>query len=99
LPVLLQAAQVLGKNYKANDLKMVEGVGSRIDELLHKADIITWPQLAATDTTKLKNILDAEGEQVSLHDPSTWTQQAKLAVSGLWQELIELQDSLQGRRI
>lgn len=99
LPDMHLAAQVLGKNYKANDLKLVEGIGPKIEELFHKAGINTWAQLAVTEASKLKNILDAAGEQFRLHDPSTWPQQAKLAASGLWKELKVLQDNLQGGRV
>ncbi|MBW6492193.1 MAG: hypothetical protein K0B15_13480 [Lentimicrobium sp.] len=98
IPDMHIAAQVLGKNYKVNDLKLVEGIGPKIEELFHKAGIHTWAQLAASETSKLKQILDAGGEQFRLHDPSSWPQQAKFAASGLWKELKELQDKMQGGR-
>jgi predicted flap endonuclease-1-like 5' DNA nuclease len=96
VPDMKLAAEILGKQFKADDLKIVEGVGPKIEELIHAAGIKSWAQLAETTTEKLKSILEAGGDQFKLHDPATWPQQANLAAQGLWKELKELQDKLQG---
>jgi predicted flap endonuclease-1-like 5' DNA nuclease len=98
-PDMKKAALILGKNWHFDDLKIVEGIGPKIEELFHKAGINTWHQLAASEVSKLKEILVAGGEQFQMHDPSTWPQQAKLAENGLWKEFKELTDKLQGGRV
>jgi len=90
------AATVLGKKIKENDLKIVEGIGPKIEALFNEAGITTWRQLSETSTEKLQSILDAGGENFAIHNPSTWARQALLAYEGKWQELKDWQDSLIG---
>jgi len=85
-----------GKKVKADDLKLVEGVGPKIEGLLHDAGIKTWADLAGTDTDRLKAILDEAGSQYNMHDPSTWAKQAQLAQDGNWEELETYQEHLKG---
>lgn len=80
--------------WKTDDLKAVEGIGVKIEELLHNAGIHTWKALAATSTEKLQEILTAAGSRFSLADPGTWAQQADLAAQGKWNDLKALQDYL-----
>lgn len=83
-----------GKKWKADDLKIVEGIGPKIEELLHKAGIKTWKALSETSADRIKEILDAAGPSFQIHDPSTWAQQAGLADQGKWDELKKWQDEL-----
>jgi small subunit ribosomal protein S16 len=82
----------------ADDLKVIEGIGPKIAELLHEAGITTFSELAATPAEKVKEILTAAGSNFASHDPTTWGEQAKLAADGNWDELKELQDRLLGGR-
>lgn len=84
------------KAAKGDDLKLVEGIGPKIEELLHAAGIITFNDLANTEVSKVQEILDAAGSKYKIHDPGTWGKQAKLAADGKWDELMELQDVLKG---
>lgn len=93
-----QAAMILGKKYTLNDLKIVEGIGPKIEQLLHQSGIDTWNKLSKCETFHLKEILASGGDPFQMHDPSTWPQQAHLAAKGLWKELKELQDRLIGGR-
>jgi predicted flap endonuclease-1-like 5' DNA nuclease/glutathione synthase/RimK-type ligase-like ATP-grasp enzyme len=79
-----------------DDLKKIEGVGPKIEELLNQAGITTFATLAKTATDKLKSILDAAGKRYQIHDPSTWAKQAKLAADGKWDELTKWQGELKG---
>jgi predicted flap endonuclease-1-like 5' DNA nuclease len=90
------AATVFGKKIKENDLKIVEGIGPKIEILYHNAGITTWQQLSQTPTEKSQSILDGGGESYAIHNPSTWARQALLAYEGKWQELKDWQDSLLG---
>ena len=85
-----------GKKVKADDLKLVEGIGPKIEGLLHAAGIKTWAELAGTDTDRLKAILVEAGSQYNMHDPSTWAKQAQLAQDGSWEELETYQEHLKG---
>ncbi len=81
-----------------NDLKVVEGIGPKMERLLKNANINTWEALAETDPDHLRDILNAAGERFQIHDPSTWPAQARLALNGSWELLREYQDQLKGGR-
>ena len=83
---------------KLDDLKIVEGVGPKIEQLLKEGGIHTWAELAAADVDRLKEILDAAGPRYQIHNPSTWPAQAKFAAEGNFDELKEYQDMLTGGR-
>ena len=90
------AATVLGKKIKENDLKVVEGIGPKIEALFNDAGIKTWHDLSEASIEKLQSILDAGGENYAIHNPSTWARQALMAYQGKWQDLKDWQDSLLG---
>ncbi|MFM9910933.1 MAG: helix-hairpin-helix domain-containing protein [Chitinophagaceae bacterium] len=77
-----------------DDLKLVEGMGPKIEQVFHKAGIKTFRQLATTDYQKLKSILEAEGPRYQIHDPYTWPRQASLLADNKLDELKEYQDYL-----
>lgn len=81
-----------------DDLKIVEGIGPKIEEILNRAGIFTFLKLSATGPEALKKILDAEGPRYQMHDPATWPKQAGLAAAGQWEELKKLQDELTAGR-
>ena len=78
-----------------DDLTKIEGIGPAIAKHLNAAGITTYAQLAATDPSQVKQILDNVGG-FGAHDPSTWPDQAQLAASGEWEQLKEWQDVLDG---
>ena len=86
------------KAAKGDDLKLIEGVGPKIAEVLTAAGVASFQDLANADAGKLREILDAAGSQFASHDPTTWPQQAELAALGKMDELKALQDALQGGR-
>jgi predicted flap endonuclease-1-like 5' DNA nuclease len=79
---------------KKDDLKIVEGIGPKIEELCNNAGIYTIEELAATSAERLKGILDAAGARFQMHDPTTWPVQSALARDGKWDELKKWQDEL-----
>ncbi|MEZ4995656.1 MAG: helix-hairpin-helix domain-containing protein [Saprospiraceae bacterium] len=81
-----------------DDLKIVEGIGPKIEQLLKDAGIYTWHDLADTDLERLQAILDQAGERYRIHDPGTWAEQARLAADGRWDDLNTLQEELKGGR-
>jgi len=82
--------------YAEDDLKIVEGIGPKIEELLNADGIRTWRDLANADTEALRDILQRAGSRFQMHDPETWAEQAQLAVDGAWKKLEEYQDFLNG---
>ena len=87
-----------GKKWQQDDLKIVEGIGPKIADLLNNAGITTWSQLAMTSPYRLKEILEGGGSQFNIHNPESWPKQADLAANGKWDELQTLQDELIGGR-
>lgn len=83
---------------EGDDLKVIEGIGPKIADLLIGAGITTFAQLAATSPEAIREILDAGGSQFNAHDPATWPTQSQLAADGKWDELKTLQDELLGGR-
>jgi predicted flap endonuclease-1-like 5' DNA nuclease len=85
-----------GKKIVADDLKLVEGIGPKIEELFHKAGLKTWLSVAKSKPAELKEILVAAGERYQIHDPSTWPKQCQMMVDDKWKELQEYQEKLDG---
>ena len=92
------AAPKKDKAPKLDDLKIIEGVGPKIETLLKDGGISTWAELAAAPVERIKEILDEAGPRYQIHDPSSWPAQAKFAAEGQWDELKEYQEMLIGGR-
>jgi predicted flap endonuclease-1-like 5' DNA nuclease/predicted nucleic acid-binding Zn-ribbon protein len=82
-----------------DDLKQIEGIGPKIEELLNEEGIYKYEQLAATKVDTLRAILDKAGTRFKMHDPQSWSSQAELADKGEWTKLKEYQDYLVGGRV
>lgn len=78
----------------ADDLTKIEGIGKKINELLAAESITDFKVLSKLSAKKLKGILEAAGNKFSMHDPTSWPKQAKLAAAGKWDELDSLQKEL-----
>jgi len=81
---------------KKDDLKKVEGIGPKIEQLLNKAKISTFEKLSKTKSSLIKGILEKAGPRYQMHNPSTWPKQAGMAAKGDWAKLQKWQDELQG---
>lgn len=90
------ATKILGFTNKPDDLKIVEGIGPKIEALLKTENINNWSDLAKTEVGILETILTKAGDRFRLANPGTWPKQAALAVEQKWAELKEYQDFLQG---
>lgn len=82
-----------------DDLKIVEGIGPKIELLLHNAGVFTFFELSQMSSKDIKNILDKAGSRFQMHDPTTWAEQAKLAYEGNWDTLKKWQSELDKGRI
>ena len=93
---LAKAKEIFGNTIVKDDLKLVEGIGPKIEKLLQKANIKTWKSLARSETKTIQIILDKAGSNYTLADPKTWAKQSGLAAKGEWSKLKKLQDRLKG---
>lgn len=84
--------------YKQDDLKIVEGIGPKIEVLLKNAGIDTWQQLSKTELSSIKAILHAAGPKYRLASPESWSLQARLANNEEWSKLKQVQDKLHSVR-
>ncbi len=87
-----------GVNYNWDDLKIVEGIGPKIEDLLLNAGIKTWSALAGTSETLLVQMLEDAGPRFQMHNPTTWPEQARMADAADWDGLEKYQEELKGGR-
>ena len=85
------AKAAFGKNIKPDDLKVVEGIGPKIEGLFHNYDIKTWKDLSKASVSKCQEVLDSGGDRYKVHDPASWPMQAKMCYEGKWKELYKWQ--------
>lgn len=93
-PDVSAAAAVLGKPVTPDDLKVLEGIGPKIEGLCHGIGIRTWFDLSTTEVSLLRTMLTDAGSRFRAQDPTTWPQQAKLLVEGRWVDFKALTDRL-----
>lgn len=86
------AKAVFGKRIKQDDLKIVEGIGPKIEGLFHNFGIKTWQALSDATVAKCQEVLDSGGKRYQIHDPASWPMQAKMAYQGEWKKLAKWQD-------
>jgi hypothetical protein len=80
------------------NLKVVEGIGPKIESILYARGINTLGRLASTEPEQLRDILRQEGPRYLAHDPTTWPKQASLAAADDWNELNAYKSQLKGGR-
>jgi len=69
-PVAAKAA--FSKTIKENDLKVIEGIGPKIEVMFRDAGIETWQKLAETNVADCQKILEGGGTRYKIHNPSSW---------------------------
>jgi predicted flap endonuclease-1-like 5' DNA nuclease len=85
------AKMAFGKLVKNDDLKLIEGIGPKIQGLFHNYEIKTWKALSQVSVAKCQEVLDSGGDRYKVHDPASWPMQAKMAYEGKWKELAKWQ--------
>jgi len=86
------AKAALGRFVNQDDLKIVEGIGPKIEGLFHNYNIKTWKALSQTSVAKCHEVLDSGGEKYRVHDPASWPMQAKMCYENKWKELHRWQE-------
>lgn len=87
-----QANALLGQKVKKDDLKLIEGIGPKIEQLFHAAGIKTWKTLSDSHVDQCQQILDKGGVRYKIHDPASWPMQAKMCHEGKWKQLAQWQE-------
>lgn len=90
------AAAKLDAKMNAKGLQVIEGVGPKIASLMNEAGLVTFADVAKASQATLKKVLENAGSRFKLANPSTWSEQAKLASQGKWEALEKLQGELKG---
>ncbi len=85
-----------GKKIKQDNLKIIEGVGPKLESILKEAGITDLKMMSESDPEKIREILEAAGSRYKMFNPTTWPKQAKLALEGDLNALKEYQDRLDG---
>jgi predicted flap endonuclease-1-like 5' DNA nuclease len=83
---------------QGDDLKVVEGIGPKIEALLKSAGITTLAELAKADPADLEMMLTQADARYRMHEATTWPAQARLAANGDWDVLEDYQETLKGGR-
>lgn len=82
-----------------DDLSFLDGIGPKVSAVLRLAGITSFARLASTDVDGIREILEAENPNLlRLTDPSTWSEQARMAAEGDWESLLALQNDLKNAR-
>lgn len=81
------------------DLKVIEGVGPKLESILKDAGITTYEAIAKTPVAELKEVIQAAGPRYKSYDPSSWAEQALLADAGKMDALEALQSQLKGGEV
>jgi large subunit ribosomal protein L21 len=77
-----------------DDLKVIEGIGPRLEGVLVAAGIDSYARLAEAGPSELKKLMRRSGKRAAKTD--TWPEQARLAAEGRWDDLRALQGRLKG---
>ncbi|NND15037.1 MAG: hypothetical protein HKN89_01785 [Eudoraea sp.] len=86
------AKAAMGKTIKLNDLKIIEGIGPKIEGLFNNEGVNTWSEFADLSVARSREILMTGGDRYRLHDPASWPMQARMCSEGKWKDLARWQD-------
>jgi predicted flap endonuclease-1-like 5' DNA nuclease len=86
------AKAVFGKKIKQDDLKVIEGIGPKIEGMFKDSGIKTWKALSEASVADCQKVLDKGGKRYRIHDPASWPMQAKMCYEGKWPDLMKWQE-------
>jgi len=72
---------------QVDDLKVIEGVGPKLAQMLVEAGITSYAILANAEVADIQKILDAAGSRYKMHNPTSWPLQARFARDGKFEAL------------
>ncbi|KAG1650260.1 Formate dehydrogenase, cytochrome b556(fdo) subunit [Nymphon striatum] len=71
-----------GSSSKGDNLKKIEGIGPKIEEVLYAAGFKRYEDIQNSNRDALKEVLNAAGSRYKMHEPKSWPAQAELAAKG-----------------
>ena len=77
-----------------DDLKIIEGIGPKMEEALRNAGVKTFRKMSTMSPEAIKDILVKANTRYGIAQTDTWPEQAKIASSKDFEALKTLQDSL-----
>jgi hypothetical protein len=94
------ASTPITNSSKKDDLKIVEGIGPKVEELLNKNGVHSFSELESISYEKLSDILRQEGGkfQMLIVSAATWAKQSGMARLGDMDALKKYQDTLNAGR-
>lgn len=97
----IDAQKAAGFNIRQNsngydDFTIVEGIGPKINGLIHDAGIHTYEELGDTLVDDIQTVLDDAGSSYKFAKPGTWPAQADMAAENRWEALKNWQSELNG---
>lgn len=81
-----------------DDLKIIWGIGPKIEQLLNAQGIYTFAKLAETSLEMIDQLLDEAGPRFRLSNHEAWPEQARLAAESAWDALQAYQDKLNWKK-
>ena len=72
----------VAKTNVKNDLKVIKGIGPKLEETLNKVGLTAYEQLSKMTLKDMAAVLTQAGVNAKMYDLSGWKAQAKLAVKG-----------------
>ncbi len=92
-PAAPKAASNKYAKLKEDNMQIIEGIGPKMESVLHENGIKSWNVLAGKSHADLKGMLDKYGDKYRIIDPNEWPAQAALADKQDWEGLIAYQKS------
>ena len=86
------------RTVKADNLKLIEGIGPKLETILLENGIITFKDLSKAKVATLRTILEKAGPRYNVHNPSTWAKQARFAANGKMADLKKYQGTLNNKK-
>ena len=68
---LATASEIIGRKVRLNDLRLIQGIGPKIEGLVNAKGIDTWHELASAPKAKFQAVLDEAGPRFRMHKPET----------------------------
>lgn len=69
------------KTVEKDDLKIIYGIGPKLESILHKNGIVTYADLAKADKTKIETIIEQAGPLFKNVNTTDWKKQAEVGAA------------------
>ncbi len=84
---VIDTVENITQSAQVDDLKVIDGVGPKLEGILNEAGIKSYKDLAKISDQKLQSIIDQAGSRYRMHNPKNWKTQANFALSGKFDDL------------